>query len=512
MAAANAAYEAAFAAIQEKYGFQSGGFVGTVPGQGGNGDRFRTSVAPGSVVLNQTAAGMFQEGGQVPVMLEQGEKVFGPRDPAAGAALMMNSMIGRFQTGGRVQPTTGVADTGSGFTIGNSKDKNGRPLVLSQGAATAFEKIMSQSGGAVKSTDINSAQRSQSKNAAVKGATNSNHLRGDALDVQMGSSSHQWMTQNPGAGGWKFNNYSPNHPWHWDYTGVGSGGSIPPVGSEAGIRKQEGANIGGELGKLVSGMAGAINEVFGDIFGNIFGGLTGGASSMLSGVGGKSEPLTGDAASSAKKMNDYVIELGYSAAQAKGIVANIQRESNFDPTVRSGDDGGPGGLFQWKGSRQTPEVGQLVNSGDWKGQIRYALGEDAGPRYKSETAGMNAQGAADWWMREWERPADPAAGSQKHAQFLSSYGFQNGGVANVKGAGSYSSAMVSKSQEVFAQKIADAVGGPTIIPVPTGGGGGGGGGGTTQPGNNTNMPMLQSSDSSVMAMEYKYRITMGASI
>jgi hypothetical protein len=41
--------------------FQSGGFVGTVPGQGGDGDRFRTSVAPGSVVLNQTAAGMFQK-------------------------------------------------------------------------------------------------------------------------------------------------------------------------------------------------------------------------------------------------------------------------------------------------------------------------------------------------------------------------------------------------------------------------------------------------------------------
>ena len=36
--------------------FQSGGFVGTVPGQGGNGDRFNTMVAPGSVVLNPNSS------------------------------------------------------------------------------------------------------------------------------------------------------------------------------------------------------------------------------------------------------------------------------------------------------------------------------------------------------------------------------------------------------------------------------------------------------------------------
>jgi hypothetical protein len=132
-------------------------------------------------------------------------------------------------------------------------------------------------------------------------------------------------------------------------------------------------------------------------------------------------------------MNDYIVSLGYSAAQAKGIVANIQRESNFDPKVRSGDDGGPGGLFQWKGDRQTAEVGQLVNSGDWKGQIRYALGEDAGPRYKSETAGMSAMDASMWWAKEWERPASLSNARNKHSQFIPSYGFQNGGVANMRG-------------------------------------------------------------------------------
>ena len=82
--------------------FRTGGFVGTVPNQGGNGDRFRTLLSPGSVVLNQTAAG-YQSGGMIPAMLEQGERVFGPRDPNAGAALMMNSMIPRFQEGGVVE-------------------------------------------------------------------------------------------------------------------------------------------------------------------------------------------------------------------------------------------------------------------------------------------------------------------------------------------------------------------------------------------------------------------------
>ncbi len=81
-------------------GYQTGGFVGTVPNQGGDGDRFGTMVQSGSVVMNQNAAG-YQSGGMVPVMLEQGEFVV-PPGPDAGAALMMNNMFPRFQKGGEV--------------------------------------------------------------------------------------------------------------------------------------------------------------------------------------------------------------------------------------------------------------------------------------------------------------------------------------------------------------------------------------------------------------------------
>ena len=69
------------------------------------------------------------------------------------------------------------------------------------------------------------------------------------------------------------------------------------------------------------------------------------------------------------------------------------------------------------------------------------------------------------------------------------------------------SGMVSKSQDQIAQKIANAST-PIVIPVPSGGGGAP----IQQPGNDTAMPDLPSADNSIVAMEYKYRITMGASV
>ena len=90
-------------------------------------------------------------------------------------------------------------------------------------------------------------------------------------------------------------------------------------------------------------------------------------------------------------------------------------------------------------------------------------------------------------------------------------GMQTGGIANVGGTGSTpTSNMLSKSQQQFAEKIAEA---STPIVVPMGGGGGGGMNiveGST--GNDVTIPSLPSNDSSVVAMEYKYRITMGASV
>lgn len=113
---------------------------------------------------------------------------------------------------------------------------------------------------------------------------------------------------------------------------------------------------------------------------------------------------------------------------ALGLMANIDRESSFRPSIRSGDDGGFGGLFQWKGVRQTPTVQNLVKSGDWKGQIDYALSEPS--HLSAVTPGLyqslkfdSPQQAADWWMNNWERPADRNAGSITHSQLLAGYNF-----------------------------------------------------------------------------------------
>jgi muramidase (phage lysozyme) len=57
-------------------------------------------------------------------------------------------------------------DTGSGYTIAGVKDEQGRPAVFSQKAADAFGKMMSDSKGVVKGSDIASSQRSPKKNKA----------------------------------------------------------------------------------------------------------------------------------------------------------------------------------------------------------------------------------------------------------------------------------------------------------------------------------------------------------
>ena len=93
----------------------------------------------------------------------------------------------------------------------------------------------------------------------------------------------------------------------------------------------------------------------------------------------------------------------------------------------SGDDGGTA-VFQWKGVRQTPAVVKAVKAGDWQAQIDYALNEPENLSLVKPGAfqGMSfqtPQAAADWFMNNWERPADRQGASRKHTQFLSGYNF-----------------------------------------------------------------------------------------
>ena len=112
-------------------------------------------------------------------------------------------------------------------------------------------------------------------------------------------------------------------------------------------------------------------------------------------------------------------EKGMSRIHALGLFVNAWRESTLNAFAKSGDDGGDGGIFQWKGPRQTPQVRQLVRSGNWKGQIDYALTEagEPGQEYLRQQF-ANAQEAADWWMKYWERSGDQPRDSLKHTEIL----------------------------------------------------------------------------------------------
>jgi muramidase (phage lysozyme) len=116
-------------------------------------------------------------------------------------------------------------DTGSGYTIAGVKDEQGRPAVFSQKAADAFGRMMSDSKGVVKGSDIASSQRSPKKNASLPGAAkNSNHLYGNALDIH--GSSQTWMRANGKKYGWNINDYDGSHGGHFDFKGYKEGGPV----------------------------------------------------------------------------------------------------------------------------------------------------------------------------------------------------------------------------------------------------------------------------------------------
>jgi hypothetical protein len=104
--------------------------------------------------------------------------------------------------------------------------------------------------------------------------------------------------------------------------------------------------------------------------------------------------------------NYLINDKGLSKEHALGIMANIKAESGFRTNAKSGDDGGAGGLFQWKKPRST-RMAATVNDWEknWKGQIDYALKEDAGPSYLNQSF-KSAEDAARWWMLKWERPRE----------------------------------------------------------------------------------------------------------
>lgn len=117
--------------------------------------------------------------------------------------------------------------TGAGFSIKGLVDEQGRPAVFSKSAAAAFGKMMIDSKGVVKGSDITSSQRSKEYNASLPGASlTSLHLSGNALDIH--GDSNDWIRKHGAKYGWKPNDYSGSHGGHFEFKGLEGGGSIGP--------------------------------------------------------------------------------------------------------------------------------------------------------------------------------------------------------------------------------------------------------------------------------------------
>ena len=148
------------------------------------------------------------------------------------------------------------------------------------------------------------------------------------------------------------------------------------------------------------------------------GGLLGKLMNFITGAGPASAaalPFTGDVnmgggagTTTAGAVYNYLLSKGISENHAKGLVANISRESGFKLGAH-GDKGigGSFGLFQWNmaAGRGGPMMAAVPDwKTNWKGQIDYALQEFTGPQYLQKQF-ASAGEAAHWWMANWEIPA-----------------------------------------------------------------------------------------------------------
>lgn len=108
---------------------------------------------------------------------------------------------------------TSHPETGAGYTIPGAMDKHGRPVVFSREAANAFQRMIEDSGGIVKASDVASSQRSRAKNQQVGGAKRSKHLHGIAMDIH--GESNAWIRQHGANYGWVAHDYSGTHGGHF---------------------------------------------------------------------------------------------------------------------------------------------------------------------------------------------------------------------------------------------------------------------------------------------------------
>ena len=256
-------------------GLQRGGPV-RVPGSG-NGDKVPAIVPAGSFVMNKIATGAlgFQEGGQVPVMLEPGESVYGPGS-FGPMEMAMNSIIPRFQSGGFVG-STNVVNTGY-------KDYKGRPAMLSPSAAEGV-KCMIEKGMKWNAADVANVYRDRSEyqrllNAGYSPATRSKHNFGEAMDVH--GSMGQWIRSKGKDCGWGPHDYAGSHGGHYEF--FGSRTQSPARDETYGDKAQN--DPGGVKGETAGNLGERMAEAAGPAGGLFSNPVTTGLGNVMNTVGG----------------------------------------------------------------------------------------------------------------------------------------------------------------------------------------------------------------------------------
>lgn len=121
-----------------------------------------------------------------------------------------------------------------------------------------------------------------------------------------------------------------------------------------------------------------------------------------------------------------MLSKGVSKIHAKGILANIEAESNFNPSIEEQDpQGGDGGigLFQHTGPRRISLSNYVKNNfGNWKKQIDFALQEPGTSSYLN-TSFKNPEDASEWFTLNWEVPKNAQAQAAKRKANVSKYNF-----------------------------------------------------------------------------------------
>jgi hypothetical protein len=119
---------------------------------------------------------------------------------------------------------------------------------------------------------------------------------------------------------------------------------------------------------------------------------------------------------SPKEISAYLASKGLDQNHILGMLANIERESNFNSGAYNPNDvnGPSGGLFQHHDNLKTGEkrfssmvaaAGGETWGSNWKAQLDYALSEADGRRYLAKSF-SSPEEATEWWVRKFERPAN----------------------------------------------------------------------------------------------------------